>query len=126
MMAQAEETIKQINAELDKIVNQAGKTRSFADTFKAYSHIENELIFTQANLGLYKTHSANVILRSQSKIIKKKLSDYSSELDMNVNLYKAMKQGLVDIKKTGEWDKLTAEEQFYANKTVNDFEADGL
>ena len=45
---------------------------------------------------------------------------------MNVNLYKAMKQGLDDIKKSGEWDKLTAEEQFYGQKTISDFEADGL
>ena len=58
-MSQADETVKQINAELDKIINQAGKTRTFADTFKAYSYIENELIFVQANLGLYRTHSAD-------------------------------------------------------------------
>jgi len=33
---------------------------------------------------------------------------------MNVNLYKATKQGLEDIKKSGEWDMLNAEEKFYA------------
>ena len=59
MMAQADETIKQINIEIDKIINQAGKTRSFGDTFKTYSYVENQLIFIQANLGLYRTHSAD-------------------------------------------------------------------
>ena len=111
------------------VTNSKYKTKhgnKFADTFLTWAKIERDLEFVGNNIGYYHNASPNKVLIDKSYEVQTLIHDFETQLEMREDIYNAFVQAKKDMKKSGEWETLTKEQQTYIKKTIEGREREGM
>lgn len=125
-MDQADKTIHGINQIVAQIVAPRKDKRTFADTFLTWAKVERDLEFVGNNIGYYHNASPNKVLIDKSYEVQTLIHDFETQLEMREDIYNAFVQAKKDMKKSGEWDTLSKEQQTYIKKTIEGREREGM
>ncbi|EKM79421.1 hypothetical protein AGABI1DRAFT_113982 [Agaricus bisporus var. burnettii JB137-S8] len=110
----------------DKVAALDPKNCTFESVFVELAFAETKLDAITEPLAFYQNVSPSKELRDASNEAEALVRDYGVESSMRVDVYKAKVAARDNLKKSGQWDKLSSEEQRLVDKMILDGTRAGL
>ncbi|KAF8631796.1 hypothetical protein AX17_005011 [Amanita inopinata Kibby_2008] len=110
----------------DKIGALKSEECNFQTVFLALAEAENKFDSIAEPLSFYQNVSSSKELRDASNEAEVRIRDFSVESSMRLDVYQAKVSAEKNIKASGEWDRLSSEEQRLVEKMILDGTRAGL
>jgi len=110
----------------DDIVRLPEDKLDFDNVFLALANAEAEFDITVEPLNFYQNVSTNKALRDASANSEERARKYANQESMREDLYKAKVTAAANLRKTGAWDALSAEQKRLVDKMLLDGKRAGL
>ncbi|KAL0577646.1 metalloendopeptidase [Marasmius crinis-equi] len=121
-----QELIDRDRAVQDKIAALPEKDCNFKSVFLALQEADTHFESISEPLAFYQNVSPTKELRDASNESESKVRDFGVESSMRLDVYKAKVAAEKNLKESGEWDKLSPEEQRLVEKMILDGTRSGL
>ncbi|KAN0094547.1 hypothetical protein V8E55_002834 [Tylopilus felleus] len=110
----------------DDIVKLPEDQLDFDNVFSALALAEAELMIVSEPLAFYQNVSTDKKLREASTSAEQRIRKFANEQSMREDLYRVKATAEANLRKTGAWDKLNAEQKRLVEKMLLEGQRDGL